>query len=45
VFKAKKRQNFQTKEVDTTIEQFSIRFVEFRKFEDTTKCIKYSDAF
>ena len=29
--------------IDTTLEQFSVRFVQFRKFEDTTKFIKYPD--
>ena len=30
--------------VDATLEQFSVRFVQFRKFENTTKFIKYPDT-
>ena len=30
--------------IDATIELFSVRFVQFRKFEDTTKFIKYPDT-
>ena len=30
--------------IDATLEQFSVRFVQFRKFEDTTKFMKYPDT-